>query len=1134
MKRKGKGELQKGNCVGALWRSAWQFSFPIQYLQTEKAEVVSAGQENITVEVKGDSLRPNVYRDTAVAEITYYEKNFDCESIVIKIGDETGKETRLTFEGGVWKGETGLGEGVLEVIPYIREDDDGESRKYWILDSEEGRPEHTENRTVKMRFRFPKEGSFTIREVSGRDLAGNISSLSEPVFVTVDRTPPEFQISLPEEKLNHEGYYSHPITVWLFLKEHNFNPEEKDNLPQVTLKTGEGDVAPVEKTENMWKMAPEKGKDWYKFPLNVGEDANYRLQVSYEDPAGWPLTEKSEKEKVFTVDMTEPEFGTITSMGESWNMLMEQITFGKYSSKAEPVVFEGRDSISPVEPLQYFCSEREMTKAELKALPEKYWQTGNTLLLVPDTKAVVYLKVTNYSGLSNYFSSSGFIVEDKGPVITLEPKGNRFPESGIYRGDVEIEVSLEEPKETGVVSGIKRAEYLLEAERGDGRELLRRETLMESDDSEGMNSDINERWQETIFLAAGDYDGEKLRLTVRAEDKAGNQSEKSVFLAIDVTAPKLEVIYGEEKPENGMYYNQERKVRLIVRESNFSEDHLWLFITNTEGDLPEISEWSHNGAVHSCQLTFFEDGDYTFSVKCEDLAGYVSETKPNSFTIDRTPPKISVVFSEEAKAQNGQYYASEREAEITIEEHNFWKDGVQDEIKALFDDGESGGLDVGEFDNRGDIHTARVVFRKDGDYHFQLGCADMAGNREKEHFEEKFSIDCTPPAIQVSGIENESANRGTVGAVAVWEDKRLRKESVKLEVLRLDRMVESRDYQYRELAGTAEKTVKELLSDSFPNREETDGLYLLKAFAADRAGNRAEKEVFFSVNRYGSVYEVAGESKKWLGTGEYPYLQKEQDVILREYNVDPVEDYHVAVNRNGMIFLLTEGKSFSREKVSTQGSDSGWMAYEYKINKEIFEPEGDYEILLYSEDKAGNKMGNVSAKNMERSVSFAFSIDKTGPSVLLSGAEDGGRYKTDKLRLFLDVRDNMFLQKVEIRTQGKKYCYEGAEIEQSFSQRGLEIVLSGADDWQALEIYAEDKAGNRLETGNGHGTGADGCLEWQFLVTSDWWIQLYRNPFKLFLVAVFAGGILAAGFIFIIYRRKKNQRWGTVGKRRHL
>ena len=399
------------------------------YLQTEKngGETVPTGKGRIAVEVDGDSIRPNVYRDTAVAEITFFEKNFDCESIMIKIGDETGRETKLTFEGGVWKGETGLGEGVLEVVPYIREDDNGESRKYWILDSEEGTQEHTENRTVKMRFRFPKEGNFTISEVTGRDLAGNISSLSEPVFVAVDRSPPEFQITLPEEELSHAGYYSHPITVWLFLKEHNFHPEEKDSLPEVTLETGDGNAVPVEETENLWKMAPEKGKDWYKFPLNVGEEANYRIQVSYEDPAGWPLTEKSEKEKVFTVDMTEPEFGTVTAMGESWNMLMEQITFGKYSSKEELVVLEGRDSISPVEPLQYFCSEREMTKAELEALPEKSWQTGNSLLLVPDTKAAVYLKVTNYAGLSNYFSSSGFIVENKGPVITLEPKGNSFP-----------------------------------------------------------------------------------------------------------------------------------------------------------------------------------------------------------------------------------------------------------------------------------------------------------------------------------------------------------------------------------------------------------------------------------------------------------------------------------------------------------------------------------------------------------------------------------------------------------------------------------------------------------------------------------------------------------------------------------
>lgn len=1100
------------------------------------AQTARGAPGKVAVAVEGTSVRPNVYQDTAVAEFTFYEKNFDENGVCVTIGDETGRETRLTFEEGVWEGLAGLGEGVVEVVPYeildAKSEDQGEAvtqerAQRWFLDSEEGLSEHTESRTVKMRLRFPAEGCYEIREALCRDLAGNLSGLPAPVSLTIDRTQPELQMELPEEKLAHEGYYSHPITVWLYLKEHNFRPKEAEGLPRIVLeKIQEGEAGKENKDEKgtsgtvygegTWERAAEKGNDWYKLPVTVTDEGRYRLNVFYEDPAGWPLSRESVSEREFTVDMTAPEFGCVTAMGESWNAFLEHVTFGHYSCHAELVTFEGHDSLSPVEPLRYFCSEGEMTGRELQDISQEEWEEGKSLLLTPDWKGVVYLKVTDYAGLSSYFNSEGLVVENKGPVIWLSPQGDAWTESGIYRGDVELTVLLKEPDETGVASGLKSASYMLEAERGEGRETLQEEILLEPPAQKG--SEAGKSWQGRVLLEADKYDGETLWFTVFAEDMAGNKSEKSLRFSVDKTAPKLQVTYGKEQPEHGIYYNQERRVQLTVEEANFSEERIWLLITNTDGSLPVVSPWSHDGNLHSCQIVFSEDGDYTFSVKGEDLAGHVSEIKEKEFTIDRTPPRLTVEFTGEG---NSRYYNVPKTARITVEEHNFSEEQVLNEVKADLDDGKTGSWQFGEFDNRGDIHMAAVDFSEDGDYYLRVSCRDLAGNRDGEGYEKEFSLDCTPPSIEILGLENESANRGTVEAKIRFLDNRLVPGSVTVGVSRLDQG-ERGSYQYQELPGDEGEVIKQLLPESFPEEEGVDGLYLLQAVGKDRAGNKAERTLTFSVNRYGSVYVAAGETEEWLGGEEYCYLLEERDVVIREYNVDPVENFQAALNRNGVVLLLEEGKTIQREKISPKERESKWQIYEYKIDKEMFEQEGDYEILLYSEDKAGNKMGNESVKKEERAAMFAFSVDKTGPSAVLSGAKDRGRYMRDRLELFLDIRDNMRLKKAEVRTREGRVCYEGESLEEIETEDGLRVVLPEWDDWQTLRLYAEDAAGNRLKLGNGREMRAGGWMEWEFLVTSDRWTQIYQNETALVVFLVLAV-VLTAAAIFFTAKRKRIQ-----------
>ena len=73
--------------------------------------------------------------------------------------------------------------------------------------------------------------------------------------------------------------------------------------------------------------------------------------------------------------------------------------------------------------------------------------------------------------------------------------------------------------------------------------------------------------------------------------------------------------------------------------------------------------------------------------------------------------------------------------------------------------------------------------------------------------------------------------------------------------------------------------------EDFPHRRWADGIYVLKIFGEDYAGNRIqmEKGIPFYVNRYGSLYSLEKSTGEIIKKG---YLQQEEDIMLREVSVN--------------------------------------------------------------------------------------------------------------------------------------------------------------------------------------------------------------------------------------------------------
>ena len=100
----------------------------------------------------------------------------------------------------------------------------------------------------------------------------------------------------------------------------------------------------------------------------------------------------------------------------------------------------------------------------------------------------------------------------------------------------------------------------------------------------------------------------------------------------------------------------------------------------------------------------------------------------------------------------------------------------------------------------------------------------------------------------------------------------------------------------------------------------------------------------FSVNREGSVYEIHDKTRKVLD--DFYVQNVKDDVLIYEINADTLGKYEVTLNDQ----VLKENVDY---KVSKEGGNGSWMKYTYAVSRNLFENEGEYILVVSSQDKAG-------------------------------------------------------------------------------------------------------------------------------------------------------------------------------------
>lgn len=1066
----------------------------------------------ITVEFdKNDPANDIYYQDSRTMTISYRERNFGFDSITDKSLDNVSKNNvwfDLTTENG--SGEYSLAE--LNELDGIEvefvEDTQGEI---------EEDTQYTEDRTVTYRIAFTGQNEYKITPYC-KDKLTNETQVEVDPFVVDTEAPvlKELTFSYYDEGSDQWVPYdpakpvSATVQVSMVIKEHYFKISDTFEDGQIDFEIGADKTAENDTTDYQEIYGTDVNTKWgnnivngipvedeWRLTLTFGNDAVYSLDFAYSDLSGKTLAETVSQ--TFTVDKTQPE-GTISIDERSvWDTVWKILSFDIFKNDTYNIELTSEDRTSGVESTAYYKTHDQISEKALMDLDEDEWIKSTSFSVSPNEQFVVYGRVIDRAGNVRYlYPTNGAVADDTKPEITITNLSTS--RNGIFRDDVTLHIDVTDPTNGNTYSGIKLLEYTV---RATGNVTANDTYNILPEPEYPVQS--RQSWSGNITIPAAKYNSNDVTVSVHVVDFSGNELVKEIQLSIDNTAPTIQVTYDLNSPLNERYYNATRTATVTVTERNFDESAVRFNITNTDGTMPSISGWSHSAdsgvsdnATHTCYVTFAADGDYTLTLNTTDLAGNDSSyTQVDDFTIDQTDPTIQVSYDNNSDAENG-YFNAERTATITVTEHNFNAAEVNAAITARLQGSGVTAPGLGSWSTRGDVHTTTVNFSADADYTFDIDYTDLAGNAAADYQGDTFTIDQTAPEVEFFDIVDKSANKDLVAPGVTYSDINYSENGVKITLT-------GARHEEEELTGnrTGIANGESIKMDDFAHTKENDDLYTLTAAITDKAGNVTEQSVTFSVNRFGSVYVFSDATEKLLD--DY-YAKEEQDLVITEINVDTLVNNGISYGRDGELVNLEKGSDYT---VKESGSDVSWKEYQYTINKENFEEEGHYTVTIDSEDRATNVQNN---KVKDSDIEFV--IDKTAPSVVITGVENGEQYRADSRDMTVNVADNMAMGTVDVYlgddiTPTKSY--KASEIERTGG--ALTYTIGNADEFQNVRAVARDAAGNEAET-----------EDISVLVTSNLLIQYVNNtPLlvgSIIVLLVIVGGVC---WYFLIFKKKKNE-----------
>lgn len=499
----------------------------------------------------------------------------------------------------------------------------------------------------------------------------------------------------------------------------------------------------------------------------------------------------------------------------------------------------------------------------------------------------------------------------------------------------------------------------------------------------------------------------------------------------------------------------------------------------------------------------FNSNNVIVQIEAVDNAGNsrIISTNTGDIKIDSVKPRINVNYDNN-EAANDIYFKNTRIATISIVDRNFSADKVNVSIKATDDGASMDAPAVSKWTSNGDTHTATVHFNKDGKYVLRISAKDNAGNAAANTVEQTFYIDTTAPELSITGVKDNSANNGDLAPQILYSDKNYSPDLVTITFSGANRGKLTPDG-----TGAPVPNGNKFVFNNFAKTKDNDDIYTLYVKVVDLAGNESTKRITFSVNRFGSTYDMSDATKAINGK----YMKDPVDIVISEVNPNELTESKITLYKNDTPVVLKSGVDYDVKKT---GGNGAWTEYTYVIHSDNFKDDGVYSVSVYSVDEAGN----VSENTLDtKGAALRFSVDNTVPDIAFSNLKDSEIYATDQFTAKVRISDNLLLDSVDVYLDDYDTPYKSwtkEELASVVSGTGeFEFDISGASSGShKVKIVATDAAGNKHEVEVS-----------DFYVTTNPFVKNYKNT-PLVVGSIIALLVIIAIVVFIVVMKRKGFR----------
>lgn len=740
--------------------------------------------------------------------------------------------------------------------------------------------------------------------------------------------------------------------------------------------------------------------------------------------------------------------------------------------------------------------------------------------------------VKDSDGVIHKITNTTYKLDHTAPVLTAFNASPHGSEKTIKQNklsvwaaeQMDVDFLTSEGPETGTASGMSKAQVSYVEEGSAGEKRISPNKLNHKDGTNAYGFSINANSKVAVKSISLDLTDNAGNVSPEPQKynspsvKDCNVKEIEELMA-DTTAPTISTSWDTSAASNGKYYNSNRTLTITINAPFFNyvqqmmPEYAVATITKNGSDWETVKPGNFTRIEGTDTwvktVTFTEDGDYEVkNVNVQDVIGRGADAKGDTFTIDKTAPKLNVSWNTEA-AQNGKYYNAARTATITVEEHNFDPNLFKIEAPVSAGNGdEAAPAQIGGWTSNGDTHTATVTFPGQGVYTLSVSGEDLASNKSESYTSPEFVIDTIKPKIDIQNVVNRTAYAGEVAPTAAVHDTNLA-DGTSIEVSKISYPLSKDDPN--PYAGAAINTSATDKSVSYLNPAKTkgnDGVYTLTVQAVDLAGNTESEAVTWSVNRFGSTYVISDNTGKMLD--QYLKSAKTTDVKVTEINPSGLDDNKTSVEltRDTKNTTLKSGDNYTTDADTT----SGWSEYNYTVSKSNYDKDGAYRVLFHSEDAAGNSSENtMEGKNAKKSGAAAeinFAVDDTAPIASFVDLASNGKYEESSHKAKVSFEDNLKLSKAQIKVNGKTVAtFTADQLEKSPIR---EFTLDGSSSKQDVTVVAWDAAGNKSKELKATGV----------LVTNDSFV-LWMNNLPLMVGTIVAIVVVAGGIYMVVAKKRK-------------